>query len=69
VTVIGEDIIEEIGAVEINDGHLVVGLTPNSIRLHAEPADTPPVDLDLHHARWLHTVLGRAIEQASREGL
>lgn len=64
---------EEIGAVELAEqgDYLVVSLTASGVRLQRDSASgvAEPVDLDLHHARWLHTVLGNAIDKAAKEGL
>ena len=61
---------EEVGAVELADGgHLVVNLTAGGVQLQREPGDTAPINLDLHHTRWLRNLLDRAIEKASKEGL
>jgi hypothetical protein len=71
VSIIDEDV-EEIGAAELAEQgeYLVVSLTAGGVRIQRDGVSAvgEPADLDLHHARHLYTVLGRAIEQASKEG-
>jgi hypothetical protein len=73
VSTIFEDALEEVGAVELSreGDYLVVSLTATGIQLQREGHTDvgEPMDLELHHARHLYNVLGRAIEQASKEGL